>query len=53
LLFFDALNFSRSFFSDHNFWNLVKPFKKIKDFVEAAQNADWEIEVFIDEGIKT
>jgi hypothetical protein len=52
-LYFDALNYARRFFCDLNFWNLDKPFNKIKKFVAAAHNAGWHLEVFIDAGIQT
>jgi hypothetical protein len=51
LLYFDALNYARRFFSDLNFWNLDKPFNKITKFVEAAHKGGWQLEVFIDAGI--
>jgi hypothetical protein len=47
----DALNYSRRFFTDLNFWDLQKPFKKIKNFVHAVQRTGWQLEVFIDAGI--
>lgn len=53
LLYVDALNFSRRFFTDLNFWDLQKPFSKIRKFVTAAINSGWHIEVFIDAGIQT
>ena len=49
----DALNFSRSFFKDLNFWDLNKPFRLIKNFVQAVQRTGWHLEVFIDAGIQT
>jgi len=51
LLYVDALNFSRRFFSHLDFWNLQKPFHKVKDFVRAAQRSGWYVEAFIDAGI--
>ncbi len=53
MLYIDALNFSRRFFTDKNFWNLRKPFYKIRKFVEVARNSGYELEVFIDAGIQT
>ena len=53
VLYIDALNYSRRFFSDKNFWNLRKPFNKLRKFVNAAKGSGYYIEVFIDAGIQT
>jgi len=53
LLYMDALNYSRRFFTDLNFWDLQKPFRKIKKFVKAVERTGWMLEVFIDAGIQT
>ncbi|CDW88040.1 UNKNOWN [Stylonychia lemnae] len=53
LLYVDALNYSRRFFNDSNFWNLKKPFIKIRRFVDAARKSGIDIEVYIDAGMQT
>eukprot|EP00347_Sterkiella_histriomuscorum_P010085 403338736 len=53
LLYVDALNFSRGFFKDQNFWNRRAAFSKVRKFVEAAINSGYQLEVYIDAGKQT
>jgi hypothetical protein len=53
LLYVDALNYSKKFFTSPNFWNIRIPLRNIKDFYYAAKNSGFTLEVFIDAGMQS
>ena len=54
LLYVDGLNFADSFFQrDGSFWKLEQAKGLLDEFVEAARNSGWHIEVFIDAGMSS
>jgi hypothetical protein len=50
----DGLNYGREFFNiKGNFWTLSESRVLVREFVEAASNSGWKLEVFIDAGISS
>jgi hypothetical protein len=54
LLYIDILNFGNYFFDRTKYsWDLTVPFKKVQLFVKAMKQANFEIKIFIDEGLES
>jgi len=50
----DGLNFAGEFFNrDGTFWTIPESRLLVKEFVYAARNTGWHLEVFIDAGISS
>ena len=45
-LFLEGNSFIGDFFNETNFWNIRDPFNKMKQFKEAADNANFKLTVF-------